>query len=148
MNLWMGLTAALFLASVYSILFVLLVRPYAKAIGPAADPPDKDKRPLLPRVVWLFVLCFLFLWSGSLWIAPVGPVWWGISWVPLFYLGLMTLLLALAFSSGLGGQVQSDLRSSRAASSSNGTLVLLWALIGLLAVAILIGILSPPNLMV
>jgi hypothetical protein len=46
-----------------------------------------SKRPV--RGLWIFILIiFLATWTGQLWIAPFGPVGWGISWVPLFLVAL------------------------------------------------------------
>lgn len=46
---------------------------------------------------WTFFLVLLFvIWAASLWIAPIGPVYWGIAWIPLFFVGLVFALLLAA----------------------------------------------------
>lgn len=46
--------------------------------------------------LWTFFLVLLLVvWAASLWVRPIGPVYWGIAWIPLFFVGiLMALLLA------------------------------------------------------
>jgi hypothetical protein len=48
--------------------------------------------------LWLFfMVLFLGIWASSYWLMPVGPFFWGINWVPLFFAGLLfALLLASA----------------------------------------------------
>lgn len=47
--------------------------------------------------LWTFFLVLLFaIWAGSLWISPAGPVYWGIAWIPLFFVGLVFALLLAA----------------------------------------------------
>lgn len=46
---------------------------------------------------WTFFLVLLFtVWAASLWVDPVGPVFWGIAWIPLFLVGLLFALLLAA----------------------------------------------------
>jgi hypothetical protein len=51
------------------------------------------------RGLWLlFILIFLATLSGQLWIAPVGPVTWGIAWVPLIAVALFLTFLLMALA--------------------------------------------------
>lgn len=43
-----------------------------------------------------FLILLLIIWAASLWTRPVGPVYWGIAWVPLFFIGLIFALLLAA----------------------------------------------------
>lgn len=43
-----------------------------------------------------FLLLLLVVWAGSLWVRPVGLVFWGIAWVPLLFIGLAFALLIAA----------------------------------------------------
>lgn len=46
---------------------------------------------------WTFLLVLLFvIWAASLWVTPVGPVYWGIAWIPLLFVGLVFALLLAA----------------------------------------------------
>jgi hypothetical protein len=42
-----------------------------------------------PAVLFLLTVLFLGMWAGSLWVEPVGPVIWGVPWVPLVVVGLI-----------------------------------------------------------
>lgn len=47
--------------------------------------------------LWTFFLVLLLVvWAASLWIRPIGPVYWGVSWVPLIFIGLIFALLLAA----------------------------------------------------
>ena len=47
--------------------------------------------------IWFFALIFLFSWGGGIWIAPFGPMGWGVAWLPFLVMGLfMALLLSAA----------------------------------------------------
>jgi hypothetical protein len=47
---------------------------------------------------WLFfVIVFLAVLAGGLWITPSGPLTWGVHWLPMFFIALLvSLLLASA----------------------------------------------------
>lgn len=46
---------------------------------------------------WTFFLVLLLsVWAASLWVDPVGPIFWGIAWIPLFFVGLLFALLLAA----------------------------------------------------
>jgi hypothetical protein len=54
-------------------------------------------RPL--RGLWIFVLIvFLATWSTQLWIQPIGPVYWGVSWAPVISAAIFFWLLILALT--------------------------------------------------
>lgn len=43
-----------------------------------------------------FLVLFLSMWAASLWVSPMGPVYWGVAWVPLIFIGIIAgLLLAV-----------------------------------------------------
>lgn len=47
--------------------------------------------------LWTFFLVLLLvIWAANLWIRPIGPVYWGVSWVPLIFIGLIFALLLAA----------------------------------------------------
>jgi small-conductance mechanosensitive channel len=43
-----------------------------------------------------FILIFLAIWSGQLWITPVGPVTRGIAWIPLIVIAIFFTMIAIA----------------------------------------------------
>ncbi|MBD3181583.1 hypothetical protein GF312_04770 [Candidatus Poribacteria bacterium] len=43
-----------------------------------------------------FVLVFLVTWAGGLWIAPFGPVYWGVAWLPFLIIGFLFAMLLAA----------------------------------------------------
>jgi len=52
----------------------------------------KTKRPWGP--FWIFLLLLFFAsWAGRLWLYPVGPVFWGVAWLPVI---IFVLVVALA----------------------------------------------------
>jgi hypothetical protein len=54
----------------------------------------------LPAAVFLLAVLFLGMWAGILWVDPVGPVAWGVPWVPLVIIGVvLSLVLAVTIPS-------------------------------------------------
>lgn len=50
---------------------------------------------------WFFVVVFLGTWAVAAWMEPVGPVWWGVAWLPMLVVALgIGLLLAAATPAG------------------------------------------------
>ena len=43
-----------------------------------------------------FLILLLVVWASSLWIRPIGPAFYGVSWVPLFFAGLVIAILLAA----------------------------------------------------
>jgi hypothetical protein len=47
--------------------------------------------------IWTyFIVLFLGIWVAAIWIRPIGPVFNGIPWVPLFFVGLIIALILAA----------------------------------------------------
>ena len=47
--------------------------------------------------VWVFFLIlFLGIWAASLWVTPIGPLWYGIAWIDVFVIGLLLAFLIAA----------------------------------------------------
>ena len=46
--------------------------------------------------VWFFVLLILGTWAVGAWIEPVGPVWWGVAWLPFLVAAVFIALLIAA----------------------------------------------------
>lgn len=45
---------------------------------------------------WFFLVIFLFSWGGGFFIAPFGPMGWGVAWLPLVLMGVFMALLLTA----------------------------------------------------
>lgn len=44
--------------------------------------------------IWsFFIILFLGIWASSFYLLPVGPLFHGIDWIPLFFIGLFFALL-------------------------------------------------------
>jgi small-conductance mechanosensitive channel len=54
-----------------------------------------SKRSLRQFTVF-FILIFLAIWSGQLWITPAGPVTGGIAWIPLIVIAIFFTMIAIA----------------------------------------------------
>jgi len=63
-----ALVLALFLGAVFIIAF--------RTKGPGEN-----------MFLFLFIL-FLFIWAGGIWIYPVGPLLWGVHWVPFLFVAI------------------------------------------------------------
>ncbi len=46
--------------------------------------------------LFLFLVFFLLIWAGGVWLEPFGPVLWGGYWLPFVAVGLIALLLLAA----------------------------------------------------
>ena len=43
-----------------------------------------------------FMVLLLIIWVTNIWVAPVGPVYYGVAWFPLVFAGLVIALLLAA----------------------------------------------------
>lgn len=96
-----GVLSALLIALVISALFY-----YAfNATGPWGS-------------FWTFFLVLLLIiWAASLWVHPIGPVFWGIAWIPLLVVGLVFALLLAAIPT------ESSREDKRAGSGKDNALI-------------------------
>lgn len=47
--------------------------------------------------IWTFFLVLLLIiWAANIWVRPIGPVYGGVAWIPLFFIGLVFALLLAA----------------------------------------------------
>ncbi len=65
-------------------------------------------------LLWLFVIIFLATWAGGLWLTPLGPPLFGVSWLSFLLAGLFFTLLIMALlppptsRPGVSGEVETD----------------------------------------
>jgi len=77
---FMDLVFVLFLALILTLIFAVGFRRQSWGGG----------------LILFFLVLFLATWAGGVWITPFGPVWWGISWLPFIFVGLVIALLLTA----------------------------------------------------
>jgi hypothetical protein len=46
-------------------------------------------------LIWLFLVIFLAIWAGGIWLKPFGPTLWGIHWLAFLMVGLVIILLLI-----------------------------------------------------
>ena len=89
------------------------------------------------------------MWAIGLWVRPVGPAVWGVSWLPYLFFGIILALLKAATAPTRGHDRPpdrvhtSDRRGVDEVSAEGGTAVaggvVVWAALIVLAVAIAVG---------
>lgn len=106
------------------------------------------------RRIWgkwwvLFLILFMFIWAASFWLVPVGPVYGGIAWFSLIYIGLIFGILVLAIKAKDTSSREKNETSIKKRKQTKeekkaikGIKTLLWVLTGLLLFAILLGYIS------
>lgn len=71
-------------AFIFAFLFTLIFTLGLRRKGPWAN-------------FWLFfVIVFLAVLAGGLWMTPAGPAVWGVNWLPMFIIALLVSLLLAA----------------------------------------------------
>lgn len=51
-------------------------------------------------LIVFFLVVFLITWAGGIWISPIGPVFYGVYWLPFLIVGLIIALLLAAIVPG------------------------------------------------
>jgi len=90
------------------------------------------------RFIWFFLIIFLFAWAGGVWIAPIGPMWWGVSWIPVLATGIFIALLLTAAAPG----TPRNRREARTQAATEDTVaaalgIFFWILVVLLVLSII-----------
>lgn len=93
-------------------------------------------------LVLFFLVIFLASWAGGAWIAPFGPVLWGISFLPFLLVGLIIALMLAAAAPTQREEstvelVDRDERKRERAKAFAALSVFFWILIGVFVVLIL-----------
>ena len=50
------------------------------------------------NLLWFFLVVSLFAWAGGVWLVPFGPIFWGIGWLPIIFMGILVSMLLIAVS--------------------------------------------------
>jgi hypothetical protein len=101
----------------------------------------------------LFLFLFLALWMVSIYIRNVGPVYWGIAWLPLLFSAIILALLLVSVipdanhwrDESLSDSEASDMNSVKkirdVSQPRSGSLF--WLMIVILIIAIVVGMFNP-----
>lgn len=49
-----------------------------------------------PAGLFLFLILFLAIWAGGVWLAPFGPMVWGVAYIPFLIVAIVVTLLLIA----------------------------------------------------
>lgn len=127
--MYAGLIAALLISSFLTIISVFLLR----------------KRGPWGSAWTLFLVIFLALWAVAIYLAPVGPIYYGVAWAPLIIAGILLTLLLIVSMPGANQwrdeSLESDPRPKKEVPVKTSRLF--WVFVFLLAMAIMIGMLNP-----
>jgi hypothetical protein len=124
-----GLIAALVISSFLTIISVFLLRKK----GPWGS-------------AWTFFLViFLVLWAVSIYLAPVGPTYQGVSWAPLIIAGILLSLLLIAAMPGVNEWRDESMEPDKATKplTHRKDSRIFWVFIVLLAIAVMVGMINP-----
>jgi hypothetical protein len=99
--------------------------------------------------IWTFFLVlFLILSTVSIYVSPIGPVYWGIAWIPILVAGIIVTILLIAamphpHSGNNRDKTEVNVAYTRQDSRVTPVGRFFWALVILLAIAIIIGMANP-----
>jgi hypothetical protein len=99
--------------------------------------------------LWTFFLVlFLTLCVVSIYIAPIGPVYWNVAWIPITIAGIIVTILLIAAMPHTGQRPTSTGTSEPVAKSGPYATPVgrfFWLLIILFFIAIMVGMLNPQS---
>lgn len=90
----------------------------------------------LGGLLWFFLVIFLGAWAVGVWVDPLGPALWGVTWLPFFFGALVFALLLAALSDPPG---RSATATGPEAEANVALGLFFWFLLLALVVAILFG---------
>jgi hypothetical protein len=91
-------------------------------------------RPRTP--VWgLFILLFFVIWAGGVWMAPAGPVHFGINWLPFVLIAILLTVFVVALTPHGSARQRDEREVEREVVVGLG--LYFWVLIGALVAAII-----------
>jgi hypothetical protein len=107
--------------------------------------------------VWTFFLfTFLAMWTSTIYVRGVGPVYYGIAWLPLLFLSIILfVLLVVPGANRFRDDAIGNAGSMKVVSAPNANEVaranrvsptagkFFWIMITLLIIAIILGIINP-----
>lgn len=106
-----------------------------------------------PWAAWwtFFLVIFLAAWAGSLWLAPVGPIFFGIYWLPIMLVSLVFAVLLAAVTPITGNEPNSKVetitevkqKEEEAKAAESTVDAFFWVLIVIFAAIIIFGYFTP-----
>jgi len=91
-----------------------------------------------PTPAWsLFIVFFFAIWAGGVWVAPVGPSHFGITWLPFLLIAILLGVLVVVLAPPGGRRHRDERELEREVEVGLG--VFFWVLIGTLLAAIIAG---------
>ncbi len=108
--------------------------------------PGYRKGSYIPLATFILVV-FLAGLASQYWLIPFGPLWWGISWVPLlFTIIIVSILFATPPPYARSGKKSDELIETTEIATVGTVLgLLIWVLIIMLLIAIIVGIFKGPT---
>lgn len=100
------------------------------------------------RTPWVFWIFFMFLFlaalAGGFWLEPVGPVFYGVYWVPVFFFVLIIALIIAAATPVEGPRVpkepvEPERRNPKVRGTAAAFGIFFWLLLLFFIIAIIIG---------
>ena len=122
----------IFIDMLFAFLAALLVLAVLWAIQPSVG---MGNRKWLARCS-VFVVIFLVIWAGGLWINPVGPPWWGSPWLSFLLVACVLGLVAAAFLAARPGPSQAADGTAVETDVGISVGIFFWLLLLVLIVAI------------
>lgn len=86
----------------------------------------------------IFLILFLSILAGYFWIIPFGPFFWGIAWMPLFFVGIISAFFLMIPSQRSRKKI-GDIRVNDYTSSEAAISIFFWFLLLALLIAVLAG---------
>jgi hypothetical protein len=97
--------------------------------------------------IWTFFLVlFLTLCTVSIYVAPIGPVYWGVAWIPITIAGIIaTILLIAAMPHPHADRDEVHVGKNTTDVPATPAGRFFWVLIILVIIAIVVGMLNPQS---
>jgi hypothetical protein len=106
--------------------------------------PGYRRGSVAPLIIFFLVL-FMAGVASQYWIMPIGPMWWGISWMPLLFILVIFTFLFATPSPYQGRSVKTNVHVEQSASAAETAIsIFAWLLLLMLLVVIVIGIVRTP----
>jgi hypothetical protein len=90
------------------------------------------------RPVWaMFVVLFLGIWAGGMWMTPIGPTHFGVTWLPFLLIAILLAVLVVVLNPQARRTQRAEIELEREVVVGLG--LFFWVLTGALAMAIVAG---------
>ncbi|MFW5871736.1 MAG: hypothetical protein ACOCUT_01380 [bacterium] len=123
--------AEFFIGILFAAIFTIIFATILKKSGPWGSP------------LIFFIVVLLASYAISRWMLPVGPVVWGIYWIPLFWIALIVSLLLAAVtppSAGIEQEQSTGREISPAEKAAESSFIVLNAFFWIFLIVILLAI--------